>query len=138
MKGLYKMNLDFGRSGDLQGVFIADTEDIKYLTNNKISVYFGEVLGKHSEISCCINGNDLKLVTTDKNVINIVRECELETGYNPLAYNICDYETDGIPENGIEWGDCTVQEYIDFMRKGIVPQFYKKDYENWLNNQKEK
>ena len=55
MKALFKMDFDCGRMGNLEGVFITDTEDVEYLVNNKISVYFGEVLGKHSEISgCCL------------------------------------------------------------------------------------
>lgn len=45
MKALFKMDFDCGRMGNLEGVFIADTEDVEYLVNNKISVYFGEVLG---------------------------------------------------------------------------------------------
>lgn len=42
MKALFKMDFDCGRMGNLEGVFIADTEDVEYLVNNKISVYFGE------------------------------------------------------------------------------------------------
>ena len=48
MKALFKMDFDCGRMGNLEGVFIADTEDVEYLVNNKISVYFGEVLGKNT------------------------------------------------------------------------------------------
>ena len=55
MKALFKMDFDCGRMGNLEGVFIADTEDVEYLVNNKISVYFGfsnfakpeNVIGKH-------------------------------------------------------------------------------------------
>ena len=46
-------------------------------------------------------------------------------------------ETEDIPDNGVDWDDCTVQEYIDFMRKGIIPQYYEKDYKEWLSSQKE-
>ena len=42
MKALFKMDFDCGRMGNLEGVFITDTEDVEYLVNNKISVYFGE------------------------------------------------------------------------------------------------
>lgn len=38
MKALFKMDFDCGRMGNLEGVFIADTEDVEYLVNNKISV----------------------------------------------------------------------------------------------------
>lgn len=126
MKALFKMDFDCGRMGNLEGVFIADTEDVEYLVNNKISVYFGEVLGKHSEISGCVAESEIKQITTDENVINIVEEYGLNSGYNPFEYTLCTSETEDIPDNGVDWDDCTVQEYIDFMRKGIIPQYYEK------------
>ena len=82
MKALFKMDFDCGRMGNLEGVFIADTEDVEYLVNNKISVYFGEVLGKHSEISGCVAESEIKQITTDENVIKIVEEYGLNSGYN--------------------------------------------------------
>lgn len=51
MKAIYKLNADYGRNGNLTGVFIAEKEHVAVLLENKIEVYFGEVLGKHSEIS---------------------------------------------------------------------------------------
>lgn len=137
MKGLYKLNVDCGRQGCLEGVFIADSEDVEYLTSNSISVYFGEVLGKHSEISGILGKDDIKLITTEQNVVDVVEKYGLQNGYNPFEYNVCEYETENIPENGVEWGDCTIKEYIDFMRKGYVPLLYKESYEKWKNNQKE-
>ena len=137
MKALYKMNFDFGRMGNLEGIFVADTEDVKYLVDNKISVYFGEVLGKHSEISGPVTDGEIKQITTDEKVIKVVEEYGLENGYSPFDYNVCNSETEGIPDNGIEWSDCTVQEYIDFKRKGIIPEYYQEEYEEWLKNKKE-
>lgn len=113
MKALFKMDFDCGRMGNLEGVFITDTEDVEYLVNNKISVYFGEVLGKHSEISGCVAESEIKQITTDENVIKIVEEYGLNSGYNPFEYTLCTSETEDIPDNGVDWDDCTVQEYID-------------------------
>ena len=73
----------------------------------------------------------------DENVIKIVEEYGLNSGYNPFEYTLCTSETEDIPDNGVDWDDCTVQEYIDFMRKGIIPQYYEKDYKEWLSSQKE-
>ena len=123
------MDFDCGRMGNLEGVFIADTEDVEYLVNNKISVYFGEVLGKHSEISGCVAESEIKQITTDENVIKIVEEYGLNSGYNPLEYTLCTSETEDVPDNGVDWDDCMVQDYIDFKRKGIIPDFYKEEYE---------
>lgn len=137
MKALCRLNFDCGRQGSLEGIFIADTEDVKYLKENNICVYFGEVLGKHSEIYGSIAENEIEVITTEENVVDIVEKYGLSTGYNPFEYNLCESETDNVPENGVEWGDCTVKEYIDFMRKGVVPEYYKNEYENWLKENKE-
>lgn len=86
------MDFDCGRMGNLEGVFIADTEDVEYLVNSKICVYFGEVLGKHSEISGCVAESEIKQITTDENVIKIVEEYGLNSGYNPFEYTLCTSE----------------------------------------------
>lgn len=131
MKALYRLKFDCGRQGCLEGVFVADTEDVKYLVKNQVSVYFGEVLGKHSEIYGPVEQKEIELITTEENVIEVVEKYGLSTGYNPFEY-LCADGMEDVPENGVDWNDCTVQEYIDFMRKGIVPEYYKEDYENWL------
>lgn len=138
MKALCRLNFDCGRQGCLEGIFIADTEDVKYLKENKISVYFGEALGKHSEIYGYINEQEIEVITTEEKVIDIVQKYNLENGHNPFDCMLDEYETEGVPENGVDWGDCTVQDYIDFMRKGVVPEYYKKEYENWLKENKKK
>lgn len=136
MKALFKMNFDCGRMGNLEGVFIADTEDVEYLIDNHISVYFGEVLGKHSEISGEVCRDEIKMITTDENVIGIVQEHGLESGYNPFDETLCTSETEDVPDNGVEWGDCMVQDFIDFKRKGIIPEYYQKSYQEWQEGQK--
>lgn len=136
MKALYKMNFDYGRAGYLEGVFIADTEDVKYLIDKKISVYFGEVLGKHSEVMGPVGAGEIKEISTDENVIKVVEEHGLECGYDPFEYNMCECDTEGVPDCGVCWDDCTVKEYIDFMRKGIVPNSYKEEYNKFIESSK--
>lgn len=138
MKALYRLKFDCGRQGCLEGIFVADTEDVKFLVENKVIVYFREVLGKHSGIYGFVEQHELEVITTESNVVEIVEKYSLATGYNPFEYNLCTDGMEDVPENGVDWNDCTVQEYIDFMRKGIVPEYYKKEYENWLNENKEK
>lgn len=137
MKALCRLKFDCGRQGCLEGIFVADTEDVKYLIENKVSVYFGEVLGKHSEIYGTVEQREIEVITTEANVVDIVEKYGLATGYNPFEYNLCGDGMEDVPENGVDWNDCTVQEYIDFMRKGIVPEYYKEEYEKWLNENKE-
>lgn len=55
---LYRFNKYFHRQGDIEGVFIAEPEQINNLTGS--NVYFGEVLGKHSSVSCVIQEQDIK------------------------------------------------------------------------------
>ena len=74
MQGLYKMNLDCGRMGELECLILADCDKINYLTTHEISVYFGEVLGKYSEISGTISKDEITLITTDENVIKIFKD----------------------------------------------------------------
>ena len=131
MKALFKMNFDCGRNGNLEGVFISDTDDVKYLVKNNISVYFGEVLGKHSDVSGCVDKSEITMITTDENVISVVFEHGLESGYNPFDQTLCTHETESVPENGIEWSDCTVKDFIDFKRDGIIPKYYKDSYQEW-------
>jgi hypothetical protein len=84
MEGLYKFYWDCGRQGSLEGVFIEDEENIKDIIGKE--VYFGEVLGKHSEIYGIIKNQDITLVTKDFPVIKIIKEYSLESGFNPFDY----------------------------------------------------
>ena len=86
MKALYKFHYDCGRQGSLTGIFVADEDKVKKLIDSGQEIYFGEVLGKHSEVCGPIEEGDLTFVTNDEKVISIVEEFNLETGYNPFDY----------------------------------------------------
>lgn len=45
---LVKYYEEFGRMGDLEGIFVCTRDELESL--NGIDIYFGEVLGKHSEV----------------------------------------------------------------------------------------
>lgn len=141
MEALFKMNVDCGRMGNLEGVFVAEKEDIDYMVENKVGIYFGEVLGKHSEISGYIDSDEIKLITADENVIKIFKENDIECGYNPLKQTFSIGDTDSFEEpedSPIEWDNCMVQEYIDFKRKSIIPEYYNEEYLAWVENNSEK
>ena len=86
MKALYKLHfrtdLDYG-TGFLEGLFIADTEQIDKVMNTFID--FGEIY-KDIEIQGKLEYNDIIMITVDKNIIKIVKEYKLEIGYNLLDY----------------------------------------------------
>lgn len=86
MKGLYKFEEDFGRMGELEGLFIAEVDKVDELIESEVEVHFGEVLGKHSDVSVIMSDDNLTLVTTEENVIKVIEDYNLENGYNPFNY----------------------------------------------------
>ncbi len=85
MKNLYEFEWSF-RGGNVCGRFLATAEDVENITNKE--VYFGEILGKHSEIYGRMDEGDIKLVTDNQEFISMaakIRVC-LESGYNPFHY----------------------------------------------------
>lgn len=80
--GLYKFFWDCGRAGSLEGAFIADSADIASILGKE--VYFGEALGKHSEIYGIVEADDIELVSDDSAVVSALRG--FSVGYNPLDY----------------------------------------------------
>ena len=87
MKILYEFYWDCGRMGSLDGLFIAEEKDIKAAIGKQI--YFGEVLGKHSDIYGILNEDDLTLKSDDQEFIMRVEETIGKgtiSGFNPLDY----------------------------------------------------
>ena len=85
MKKIYKFRWDVGRMGHLDSIFTADDEDVKKAIGQQ--VYFGEVLGKHSEIYGPLEEKDIKVLTDDQDFIKKAEEIGLDhSGYNPLHY----------------------------------------------------
>lgn len=122
MKALFKMEADFGRQGELEGVFVADTDDVQYLIDYKTSIYFGEVLGKHSEIYGYLSESEIKEITRDEKIIDIIEKYELESGYNPFNYKVCVEYTYPLPKEIEDWENYTVYDYIHYMRFGKLPE----------------
>lgn len=93
MKKIYEFNWDCGRMGELEGLFIAEESDIEKLIGKEI--YFGEVLGKHSEIFGILEEKDLTVKSDDQDFIQKFIETMGDStisGYNPIDY----YEKDEI------------------------------------------
>ena len=132
MKAIYKMNVEWGRQGSLEGVFVADVDDVKCLVDNGIEVYFGEALGKHSEVYCNLTECDLTKTTDNPLAVKIFEENDLESGYNPFKESIHEYY-----EYGMEWDSECIQDLIDFLRKGIIPKGEESNYSKWLEEEKE-
>lgn len=87
MKVLAKFYWDCGRSGDIDGIFIADKEDVQSAYGKHI--YLGEVLGKHSEVCGDIDQGDIEIVSEDQIVIEMLLNIFPDgciSGFNPLDY----------------------------------------------------
>ncbi len=57
---LYSFEWDCGRMGFVEGLFVATEEEIKDAIDKE--VYFGEILGKHSEVYGTLEQGDLKAI----------------------------------------------------------------------------
>ena len=96
MKAIYKLNLDCGRYCSLYGIFVADKEYVDTLIDSGIEIYFGEVLGKHSDVSLIIKETDIDLITDDVKVVDMFEEYELSTGINPFDYHASNFDYEAI------------------------------------------
>lgn len=108
MKAIYRLKFDCGRQGQLEGIFIAEKEKVKVLLENKIGVYWGEVLGKHSEVYGPLDDGELVMVSENEEAIKIIEELGLENGYNPFKYTAINFEHENIEE-----GDWTIEDLCD-------------------------
>ncbi len=97
MKAIYRLNFSCGRQGSLEGIFTADQEAMRELIKSGKEIYFGEVLGKHSEICGPIEEQDIEVVTDDQNVVAMFELHDFASGYNPFDY-INDDDEDEIDE----------------------------------------
>lgn len=87
MKKLYKFHWEIKRMGDVTGVFVATDEEIDEIIGK--TIYFGDVLGKHSEIYGILEKEDLKILSEDQDfIVKLIEVFKSSTinGYNPLHY----------------------------------------------------
>ena len=77
---LYKFYWDCGRQGDVEGIFKAKKSFVESVIGN--NVYFGEILGKHSDVYGTLGEEDLEIISEDPIVVMNTPE----SGYNPLEY----------------------------------------------------
>lgn len=82
---LYRFRFDCGRMGALHGIFVATPEDIQKLVGAEL--YFGEVLGKHSEIFGTFQESQVTPLTDDAAFIEKAKAYAIvPTGFNPFEY----------------------------------------------------
>jgi hypothetical protein len=86
MNNLYSFYVDCGRMGSLDGLFIATQEEVDKAIGKE--VYFGEVLGKHSDVQGTLEAHEITLVSSDQDkvewLLDLLGTCV--SGFNPLEY----------------------------------------------------
>jgi hypothetical protein len=83
-KGIYSFYVEYGRMGQIDGVFVADSEDIKNIAGKE--VYFGEVLGKHPEVVETMEDDYFTLKSDNQEFVTMFEQLGLDTGFNPFDY----------------------------------------------------
>ena len=97
---IYDFNFDCGRQGSLSGLFVVDQRGkdlLMALVDSKRIVYFGEALGKHSEIAGRIDPGDVTERPIERDAVTHVASImgwtiqgdgapwHTISGFNPLA-----------------------------------------------------
>lgn len=84
MNNLYSFYVDCGRQGSLDGLFIATQEEVDKAIGKEM--YFGEVLGKHSDVQGTLESHEITLVSSDQDkvewLLGLLGTCV--SGFNPL------------------------------------------------------
>lgn len=86
MLKLYSFHWDCGRSGDLDGLFVAEEDQVESAIGKRL--YFGEVLGKHSDVEGILEASDLEEVSSEQDKITWLVDLlgTSISGFNPLEY----------------------------------------------------
>lgn len=84
MRTIYKFLYETGRAGLLCGIFVADSNLIESAIGRE--VYFGEVLGKHSEVCFELRQNNITAISSDPDIVAVFESNDFTTGYNPLEF----------------------------------------------------
>lgn len=80
---LWKFYWDCGRQGEVEGFFKATKKQVENIQGEEI--YFGEILGKHSEVYGSVDDGDITLISDDP---LFVLEY-IESGDDPFNYWYC-------------------------------------------------
>lgn len=86
MKALFKMSVDCNDNKYINGVFIADTEMVEKLIDSKTLIHFDDILGKNTEAVAYIDPGEIKFITSNDYIVQIIEENNLEKGFNPFDF----------------------------------------------------
>ena len=84
------------RGGCVESLFTCTEKELKDCIGKK--VYFGEILGKHSDVYGYLDKSDFKIVSRNQTFIKEFEKLNINIGYNPLSYLI-EEENEDIEED---------------------------------------
>jgi hypothetical protein len=84
IKKLYKFYWSCGNMGYVDGLFIAEEEEVQRVLNNR--VVLGDVLGQMSNIQGIITKEDLTIISDDQMLIQ-----KLEEIFKPSSVTLCGF-----------------------------------------------
>ena len=111
---VFKLYIDCGRNGELEGVFVAPQEYVDILVDEEIEVYWGEVLGKHSEVYGSIEDDEIEFITNEEVAVSVIDNYGLASGFNPFEYTCSNLQLlqekyENLPETD------EIQEIVEFI-----------------------
>jgi len=86
---LISFSRDYGRMGDLEGLFVVDPERweiLQTMLENEENIDFGEALGKHSHCTGVLTADELTIRSENEEFCKEFARLSLNTGYNPMGY----------------------------------------------------
>lgn len=86
-KAVYEFSKYFGRMGDINGVLVLDKKKAEWLQGKR--VYFGEILGKHSEI--IVDSLKLEELSDNEEVVAFCERFGPFGNYLPIDSIVEDY-----------------------------------------------
>lgn len=94
-KVLYRYQLDCGRAGCLEAVFVSTRQEVAEAIGSRVD--FGEAFGKHSSVTGVLEELEFQELTDDQDFIAKFLELNCENGKNPLHY-LSDDEEDEVED----------------------------------------
>ncbi len=87
MRKIYSFGVDFGRNGEIDGMFIAESDNVENIIGKNVD--FGEALGKHSDVQVVMEESYFTILSDELDFIEkfekIIGTGSI-SGYNPLDY----------------------------------------------------
>lgn len=104
---MWKFRYDTNRMDHLDGIFVATREELEELVGD--TLYFGEVLGKHSGVQVEFSMDYVTKVTDDSDFAEKFEQYGCTSGFNPLDYKPESEEEETPDYHLYQYGD-----YIDY------------------------